>query len=86
MYIDLIKAKAQLDILIQAALNGDEVFITKNKEPILKLVRVQASAEPGLLHREESSAKPFRQSGTAKGLISVSSDFDDPLEDFNEHI
>jgi antitoxin (DNA-binding transcriptional repressor) of toxin-antitoxin stability system len=86
MYIDLVKAKAQLDILIQAALNGDEVFITKNKEPILKLVRVQASPEPGLLHRKESSAKPSRQSGTAKGLISVATDFDDPLDDFNEYL
>jgi antitoxin (DNA-binding transcriptional repressor) of toxin-antitoxin stability system len=86
MYIDLVKAKAQLDILIQAALNGDEVFITKNKEPILKLVRVQPSTEPDLLHEKESPAKSFRRSGTAKGLLSVSDDFDDPLEDFNEYV
>lgn len=37
--IDIEQAKIQLDSLFQAALDGDEVVITRNEQPILKLVR-----------------------------------------------
>lgn len=85
MQIDLIKAKSQLDNLIRAALNGDEVVIMKDDKPILKLVRV-SSSEPNSLHRKDAPAKPFRQSGSAKGLMAISDDFDEPLDDFNEYV
>jgi len=38
--IELDKAKAQIDALIQTALEGEEVVITRNDEPILRLVPV----------------------------------------------
>jgi prevent-host-death family protein len=89
--IDLKNAKAQLDELIQIALKGEEVVITENNKPILKLVRVSstAEAEPNFLHRKEQpppQSKQHRQSGSAKGLITMSADFDDPLDDFNEYM
>jgi antitoxin (DNA-binding transcriptional repressor) of toxin-antitoxin stability system len=71
--IDIDQAKSQLESLLQAALNGDEVIITQNDQPILKLVRL---AQP----------KKRRQSGSAKGLIWMSPDFDQPLEDFDEYM
>jgi len=71
--IELDKAKTQLENLIQTALDGEEVIITQNDEPILKLARVL-------------SPKPRRQSGSARGMISMSDDFDAPLEDFNEYM
>jgi antitoxin (DNA-binding transcriptional repressor) of toxin-antitoxin stability system len=71
--IELDKAKADMATLIQTALNGEEVIITQNDEPVLKLVRIATS-------------KPRRQSGSAKGLISLSEDFDEPLEDFREYM
>lgn len=71
--IELDKAKADVATLIQAALNGEEVIITQNDEPLLKLVRIVAS-------------KPRRRSGSAKGLVSMSEDFDEPLEDFREYM
>ena len=37
--IDIEQAKTQLDSLFRAALDGDEVIITQNGQPILKLVR-----------------------------------------------
>jgi antitoxin (DNA-binding transcriptional repressor) of toxin-antitoxin stability system len=64
--IDIDQAKSQLDSLLQAALSGDEVIIMQNNQPILKLVRF-------------SQTKKRRQSGSAKGLIWMSPDFDQPL-------
>lgn len=71
--IDIEQAKIQLDSLFQAALDGDEVVITRNEQPVLKLVRF---IQP----------KKRRQSGSAKGLISISPDFDQPLSDFSEYM
>lgn len=71
--IDLAKAKAQLESLIQTALDGEEVVITQNNQPVLRLVPV-------------SKGKGRRKAGSAKGLIFVSDDFDEPLEDFKEYM
>ena len=71
--IDIEQAKLQLDSLFQAALDGDEVVITLNDQPVLKLV---SFIQP----------KKRRQSGSAKGLISMSPDFDQPLEDFSDYM
>lgn len=84
--IDLDKAKTQLEDLIQTALDGEEVVIMKNGVPILKLERVPPTG-PISLHRiDQPSAKPRRQSGSAKGLISISDDFDEPLDDFSDYM
>ena len=71
--IELEKAKAQIERLLQTALDGEEVVITQNEQPVLKLVSI-------------ASAKSRRQSGSAKGLITMSDDFDEPLEDFAEYM
>jgi antitoxin (DNA-binding transcriptional repressor) of toxin-antitoxin stability system len=81
--IDLDEAKTQMASLIQSALDGEEVIITENDQPILKLIRISVSEEPDLLYRKENQR---RQSGSAKGLISMSDDFDEPLEDFAEYM
>lgn len=81
--IDLKKARAQLNDLIQIALDGEEVIITENNEPILKLVRVPPGPEIPFLHRRDTH---HRQSGSAKGMISVADDFDEPLDDFSEYM
>jgi len=66
-------AKSNLPDLIDAAINGEEVVITKDDQHIVKLVPV-------------SWAKPRPQFGSAKGLISMSDDFDEPLGDFAEYM
>lgn len=71
--IDLEKAKAQIESLIQTALAGEEVVITRNEQPILKLISI-------------SPVKSRRQSGSARGLITMSDDFNEPLEDFAEYM
>jgi antitoxin (DNA-binding transcriptional repressor) of toxin-antitoxin stability system len=71
--VDISQAKISPESLFQTALNGDEVVITQNNEPILKIVRV-------------NQPKKRRQSGSAKGLIWMSDDFDAPLEELREYM
>jgi antitoxin (DNA-binding transcriptional repressor) of toxin-antitoxin stability system len=85
--IDLDEAKTQMASLIQSALDGEEVIITENDRPVLKIVRVSDADVPTLLYRRDARvAKPRRQSGSAKGSIYMSDDFDEPLEDFAEYM
>ncbi|MBF2057855.1 MAG: type II toxin-antitoxin system Phd/YefM family antitoxin [Cyanobacterium sp. T60_A2020_053] len=70
--INLQEAKKQLDILLENALNGEEVIITEDNEPVLKLT----------LLRSKTPRKP----GSAKGKILISQDFDSPLTDFKDYM
>lgn len=72
--ISLEEAEAQFLLLIEAALQGEEVIITQENQPIIKLVTLP-------------SPKPPRQPGRGKHLkVSLSDDFDEPLPDFTEYI
>lgn len=71
--VELNEAKMHLAELIEAATQGQEVVITKNDHPVVKLVPIPAT-------------KPRPQFGSAKGLIRMAEDFDVPLEDFNEYM
>ena len=51
---------------------GGEVVITKDEQPVARLVG----------YRQQTGK---RQLGTARGLITIAEDFDEPLEDFAEH-
>ncbi|MCI0488650.1 MAG: type II toxin-antitoxin system prevent-host-death family antitoxin [Blastocatellia bacterium] len=72
-HIELDEAKSKIDALIQTALDGEEVVITRNDEPVLKIVPVSKSV-------------PRRKAGSARGMISMTEDFDEPLEDFVEYM
>lgn len=65
------EAKTQLTELIDAAAAGEEVVITKNG------VAVQLVSLPAKIRK--------RQFGSAQGQISMSADFDAPLDDFQEY-
>jgi len=71
--IDINKAGQRLPELVNYAVSGDEIIITKGGKPVAKLVAIPKS-------------KQQRQFGSAKGLIKVSDDFDEPLEDFKEYM
>jgi len=71
--VELEKAKQQIASLLQAALDGEEIVITQNEQPVVKLVPI-------------SSVTPRRRSGSAQGLFTMSDDFDEPLEDFAEYM
>jgi antitoxin (DNA-binding transcriptional repressor) of toxin-antitoxin stability system len=71
--VDVNQATQHLTELIDLTLGGDEIFITKDGQTVVKLVPVK-------------KAKKQRQFGSAKGLIKIADDFDEPLEDFKEYM
>lgn len=71
--VNVEEAKTHLTDLIDAAVNGEEILITKDEQHVVRLVPV-------------SKAKPRPQFGSAKGLITISDDFDEPLADFDEYM
>ena len=71
--INLAEASKNLPELIEAAINGEEIVITKDNHSIVKLTPV-------------SPVKRRPLFGSAKGLITISDDFDEPLEDFKNYM
>lgn len=68
--IDVEKEERSLGELVEQTLEGAEIVLTKGDRPVARLVRIQG--------------KPHRRFGSAKGLITLGEDFDEPLEDFQE--
>lgn len=73
--VNFADASKHLPELIEAAISGEEIIITKDEQPVVKLVPV-----PPLNKRRPAKA------GTAKGLITIADDFDEPLEDFKDYM
>ena len=65
--VNIEEAQTTLPDLIEAAVGGDEVLIAKDSQHIVKLVPV-------------SGTRPLPQFGSAKGLVKMTQDFDEPLE------
>ncbi len=72
--LTIAEAAQKLPDLIDAALRGEEVVITKDDLCVVKIV----PANP--VKRYPAKA------GSAKGLVWMSDDFDEPLEDFKEYM
>ena len=60
------EAKTHFSKLIEKARLGEEVIVAKAGKPVVRLVPVDAPEKP-------------RQPGSARGLFTMSDDFDDPL-------
>ncbi|MGK7884708.1 MAG: type II toxin-antitoxin system Phd/YefM family antitoxin [Crocosphaera sp.] len=74
MKIELKEIQDNPEILEFLSRENQEIIITKNAQPIYKLTRIN-----------QSNTKR-RNRGTAKGLITMSSDFDEPLPEFTEYM
>ena len=72
--IDIKKALTEINYLFEIASKGEEVIITKNNQPMVKLVSPQTSNKRRDLF------------GSDKDIISIRDDFDEPLEDFKEYL
>lgn len=59
--------------LIDAALRGEPVFITREDQSMVQLVPLSLSLRP-------------RKAGSARGKLKMSADFDAPLGDFKEYM
>lgn len=75
------EAKERLAELIEAAVQGETVLITRDDEQAVRLVPVAQATNPATSH-----TKGKRHFGSAKGLIKMSEDFDAPLADFEEYM
>ena len=73
--VTLEEAQAQLPKLIEKLRPGEEIVITRDQQPVARLV---AEGKP---------ERPRRQLGTLKGsVLYMAPDFDAPLEDFKEYM
>jgi antitoxin (DNA-binding transcriptional repressor) of toxin-antitoxin stability system len=70
-HVSIEQAKVSLTSLVAAALNGEEVVIEQSEKAV-KLVPFQIT-------------KPRPMFGSAKGLIEIKDNFDDPIEEFAEY-
>lgn len=66
------EVKTKIPELIEAAMRGDKVIITKNGEQIVQLVPLKNAHKPKF--------------GSAQGKIKFAKDFDEPLSDFREYL
>lgn len=65
-------AKMNLDNLIEKAIEGEDVVIQKDEKTKIRLVIIS-----------RTNSKP--KFGSAKGSVSISADFEEPLSDFKEY-
>ena len=71
--ITLEEAALRLPQLIAEHEAGEEVVITRDRQPIAKLIIM-------------SPERPRPQFGSARGMGYMAADFDAPLEDFKEYM
>ena len=71
--VNLEEAQTCLSQLFEMALNGEEIYITKDNNISIQLVP----------HTKKKNKRVF---GSAKGLIIMSEDFDEPLQDFKDYM
>lgn len=67
------EASQHLSDLIEAAISGDEIIIMRDNQPVVKLIPVLP-------------VKIRPKFGSAKGMIKMSDDFDEPLEELKEYM
>ena len=63
--VSVYEAKTHLSRLLDAVAAGEEVVITRNGQPVARLVR--------------ATPTPQRRLGTLPGAVTVQADFDEPL-------
>ena len=99
--VTVAEAAEKLTDLIDAALQGEEIVITKG-DRIVQLTPKKSvkNRKPGSakgqvwmsddfekdFDNKSTSTKPRPKFGSAKGLIEMSDDFDEPLEDFQDYM
>jgi prevent-host-death family protein len=71
--IDLEQARGRLKDLVERANRGEEVILSEGGTPVAKLTPLARRA----------AARRF---GSAKGLIHMREDFDEPLDDFRPYM
>jgi len=63
--------------LIKKVNDGEEVIITEGEQPVAQIIATSI---------KQLKEKKKIKAGSAKGLIEIADDFDEPLEDFEEYM
>ncbi len=72
--ITIHEAKTHFSRLIQRALAGEEIIVSKGREPVVRIVPIPEAIKE-------------RKFGGGKGIVlDISSDFDEPLEEFEDYL
>lgn len=71
MKVSVYEAKSKLSQMINAALEGEEVIITRNGQETVQLVRVNSKSKRNWI-------------GMYEGEIVIHDDFDEPVKEFEE--
>ena len=71
--IDLDHAQGRLSELVREAARGEDVILTEGGEPVAKIIPISRGQRP-------------REFGSARGLIHMAEDFDEPLEEFADYM
>lgn len=72
--VTLEEAQAKLPELIDHLSAGEELVITRNQQPIARLLP------------EEKSKRTPRKAGNCKGMLTIVADDEEHLEDFKEYM
>ncbi|NES24287.1 MAG: DUF2281 domain-containing protein [Symploca sp. SIO3E6] len=72
--IEIAQAVLKINELLEIVANGQEIIIAKNHEPIVKLSAVKTKKKRASLF------------GSDRDIITISDDFDEPLDDFIEYM
>jgi len=72
--ITLEEAQARLSELIERLQPGEALVITRNAQPVARLLR------------EQKANRQPRKPGSAKGMLTIVSDDDEHLRDFQEYM
>ncbi len=85
---ELDQAQQLFPELVERAKRGEDVIITERNQPVVKFVAVEQGmkASNSSMTAPAVSTKRRRRPGSAKGLVHISDDFDEPLEDFREYM
>ena len=70
--VNIHEAKTHLSRLIKKVINGEEVIIARGNKPLVKLVSIE-------------NKNPTRRIGSARNIIKISKDFDEPLDEFQKY-
>lgn len=68
--LDIVQAKSNLSKLLDLAIQGEEIVITQDDKPVVKISLIK---------------RPLKR-GSAYGKVWMSDDFDELLEDFQEYM
>jgi antitoxin (DNA-binding transcriptional repressor) of toxin-antitoxin stability system len=74
MIVDGHDESIKLIDLIQAAKNGEEIFIVTDQKVSFQLIECT------------HPKKKYRKAGSAKGILEIADDFDAPIEDFKDYM